>query len=307
MTSGNHTELYEAVYIFDMINQRQKNGPIQLTDKDEIIKTGINESIYKAVIRILVANGLLEYDGGAVALTGGQQEEHGRILGCIEEGKDGRYKQLWNKAVDGTRFFFDRLNELEYEVYSRCNYAVTFETGKKVANHLSLDGMKALELGGNSGGLAASLLSVSRDCHYTVVDTKIPCMVGNEFNETNRLDITFIEGDIFNLELSGGFYDYIIMMNLLHDFDDNKCLRILRNCSKHCKNGTRLVIIEDILASEFKPVDVLTHGLRLAVECRGGGQRTAGELSALLAGIGCVPEESIRLSNVHTMLIMGVA
>ncbi len=51
-------------------------------------------------------------------------------------------------------------------------------------------------------------------------------MVGNEFKESNKMNITFIEGNVFELMLSSEIYDYIIIMNLLHDFDDIKCLNI---------------------------------------------------------------------------------
>ena len=47
------------------------------------------------------------------------------------------------------------------------------------------------------------------------------------------------------------------------------------------------------------------HGLRLAVECRGGKQRNKKELSKLFKDIDYIHEETIVLDNVHSMLVMG--
>ena len=104
--------------------------------------------------------------------------------------------------------------------------------------------------------------------------------------------------------LSSEIYDYIIIMNLLHDFDDTKCLNILKNCKKYCNSNTKFLIIEDILTAEFEPKEVVMHGLRLSVECRGGKQRTIEELESLFLRINYKLEKTIKINNVHTMLIM---
>ena len=161
-----------------------------------------------------------------------------------------------------------------------------------------------LELGGNSGGLGTALVTAHKECLYTVVDTKIPCRVGNEYKQINELDIKFVEGNVFELMLPNAIYDYIIMMNLLHDFDDVKCLNILRNCTKHRDRNTKFLIVEDILTSEFDPKEIIMHGLRLSAECRGGRQRTSETLAHLFSSINYGIEKSVKINNIHTMLIM---
>jgi len=94
-------------------------------------------------------------------------------------------------------------------------------------------------------------------------------------------------------------------MNLLHDFDDIKCLDILRSCTKHCDSNTKFLIIEDILMDEFEPKEAIMHGLRLSVECRGGKQRTIDELESVFLNINYKLEKTVKLNNVHTMLAMG--
>ena len=294
----NYMELYEAVYFFDRINY--------CTNYEKTKALGISEGAYQAAARILVVNKLLDYDGSCFVLTDENKEQLQHILdSIINKNQNKHYAEFFDKAISNSQFFFNSISELEYEIYSRCNFQVTFETGKKVAGHINLSNKKVLELGGNSGGLGSALLTKYNNCSYTVVDTKIPCMVGTEFNEQNEQNITFIEGDVFKLALPNELYDYIVIMNLLHDFDDIKCLDILRSCTKHCGKNTKFLIIEDILTSQFEPKQVIMHGLRLAIECRGGKQRTAEELANLFSDINYKLEKTIKLDSIHTMLVFG--
>ena len=294
--------IYEAVYLYNRINCCVDNKVPQLK---EVERLGINESIYKAIMRILVVNNLLDYDGSCFVMTNEHDKKHRYILNKINKKQKHNYNELFNKAVNEFQFFFDSISELEYEIYSRYNFPITFETGKEVVKYVDLANKKVLELGGNSGGLGTAILTKNKDCLYSVIDTKIPCMIGNEFKELNRINITFIEGNVFELMVSSEVYDYIIIMNLLHDFDDIKCLDILHNCTKHCDSNTKFLLIEDILTGEFEPKEVINHGLRLSVECRGGKQRTIEEFESLFSNINYELEKTIKLDNILTMLVMG--
>ncbi len=307
MNYENYIELYEAVYFFSRINCTDSNPMIQLFDKEEIGELGLNESIYKSVLRILVANNLLDYNGSSYTLSSNNIEKQQHIIeNIINKDPNKQYEEFFNKATNETQFFFDSLNTSEYEIYSRCNFPNTFRIGKVVGQYIDLSNRKVLELGGNSGGLGSALLTENENCQYTIIDTEIPCKIGNEFNEINELNILFIEDNVFELTLSKEIYDCIILMNLLHDFDDSKCLEILKNCIKHCDQHTKLILIEDILEDEFHPKEVVMHGLRLSVECRGGIQRTEEEFADIFSKIDYEIEESIKLNEVHTMLIMNL-
>jgi len=305
MNYENYIELYEAIYFFNRINSSEFNQVIQPSEKEKISNLGLNESIYKSVLRILVVNNLLDYSDGYYILSDNNIKEQLHILeNIINKDPNKQFEELFRKATNETQFFFDNINTSEYEIYSRCNFPNTFRIGKVVGQYIDLSNKKVIELGGNSGGLGSALLTENENCHYTIVDTEIPCKVGNEFNEINELNILFLEDDVFELSLSKGIYDYVIIMNLLHDFDDRKCLDILQNSIKHCDKNTKFIIIEDILEDEFQPKEVVMHGLRLSVECRGGKQRTEEEFVDLFSELNYELEDSFKLNNVHTMLIM---
>ncbi|WP_374212520.1 methyltransferase [Tissierella sp. MB52-C2] len=56
----------------------------------------------------------------------------------------------------------------------------------------------------------------------------------------------------FSLNLNK-HYDYIVLSNILHDYSDRDCKRILNVCRKHSGQDTKIIIIEDILSNEINP------------------------------------------------------
>ena len=297
--------LAEAVYFFQkFISCVNNDGPLKLSTQ-AFRELKINESIYKATMRILVVNNMIDFDGKCYVMTSEHSKNHKYILEDLDsKNQIKKYEALYTRTVDESGFFFDRISELEYEIYSRCNFSVTYERGKEIAGYLDLTNKTILELGGNSGGLGAAFLSRYEDCSYFILDTRIPCEIGNEFKELYGTDVTFIEGNVFKMEVPSQNYDYILMMNLLHDFDDERCCEILKNCLKYCSPHTKFVIIEDILTNEYEPKEVILHGLRLAIECMGGKQRTIEEFKEMFLGINYTLEEVIKLDEIYTMLVI---
>lgn len=299
--------LDEAIYFFCKLNCYDENCVSHQLSFKEFKELGINESVYKAIMRILVVNNMLDYDEKCFILNSEHIKKHKYILDSINSKNQIKtYEELFTKAINKSEFFFDSINEIEYEIYSRYNFSITFRMGKDIVRHINLTNKKVLELGGNSGGLGAAFLSRYENCSYSVLDREIPCKIGKEFKDLYNLNITFIEDDIFKLELLSDKYDYIIMMNLLHDFDDFKCLNILSNCIKYCDNNAKFLVIEDILINEFEPKEAIMRGLRLSIECRGGKQRTIKELEKLFFKINYKIEKVMKINDIHTMLIIGM-
>ena len=298
--------LAEAIYFFHRFICHVDNQETLRLNTRAFTELKISEGIYKATMRILVVNDMIDFDGERYVLTGEHRKKHKHILEDIDSKNQlKQYEDLYARAVEEPGFFFDRISDLEYEIYSRCNYSITYESGKEIVKYVDLTNKAALELGGNSGGLGAAFVSRYQDCSYDVLDTRIPCEIGKEFNALYDTDVSFIEGDVFKMEAPRQNYDYILMANLLHDFDDVRCCEILKNCIPYCDPHTKFIIIEDILTSEYEPKEVIMHGLRLSIECMGGRQRTIEEFKEMFLGIHYEPEEIKRLNEIHTMLIMG--
>jgi hypothetical protein len=90
-------------------------------------------------------------------------------------------------------------------------------------------------------------------------------------------------GDFFESVPGGG--DAYILSHIIHDWSEEQCLAILRNCRKVMKPNARLLIVEFVLPEGNAPhVGKLLDMIMLAIP--GGEERTAAEYDALLARAG---------------------
>ncbi|MBN2794649.1 MAG: methyltransferase domain-containing protein [Clostridia bacterium] len=193
---------------------------------------------------------------------------------------------------------------MEYDIYSRYNFKITSFIGKSVCEQMDFDHKQILELGGNSGGLGTEIMRKYQGCTYTIVDHPIPCQIGNEFKALNQVKIDYVSSNIFDLELKKEKFDYVILMNLLHDFNDDQCDQVIMNSLRSCEKHPKFIIIEDILEDEYTPKDAIMHGLRLSVACYGGKQRTIEDFKNLFCNYNYKVEQTISLDKIHRMMII---
>jgi hypothetical protein len=147
---------------------------------------------------------------------------------------------------------------------------------------------KVLDLGGGYGGVLAELLSAYPHHSGAVCDLA--------YLERGALDYlssaavsnrgSFVRGDFFESVPDG--YDLYLMKYILHDWDDEHVLRILRNIRLVAGNHSRLVVIEQIipesLSTSVTDQDVIRADL--VMMSVGGKERTTAEYRALFADSG---------------------
>lgn len=296
--------LYEAIFIFDKYC-------VPLNNKDNAnlytLDSSLPENVFYATLRLLAANNLLIYKDKTFYAT----EENLMAIKQLKLKKENYTEEIAmlidkiNQKKEGS--FFDNISDLEYEIYARCNYEISFEIGQSLCRICDFKNSSVLDIGGNSGGLANAILKKNTNCEVTVVDTSIPCAVGEEFKKLNDVsNIKFVEGDFFNLELNE-YYDNIILSNVLHDFSDIECKEILKVCQKHSKNNTKIIIIEDILNNEIEPIEVLEYGLRLSINTYKGKQRTVEELNNLLSQISFTLNKKANINDIQSAIIYEIS
>src|SRR5206468_7541508 len=92
-----------------------------------------------------------------------------------------------------------------------------------------------------------------------------------------------VAGDFFESVPSGG--DLYILKSVLHDWDDERCVSILRNCRKAMGADAQLAIVEFVLPEQMTadPTSVPFALLDLIMMVYAGGrERTEGEFARLL-------------------------
>jgi predicted O-methyltransferase YrrM len=97
---------------------------------------------------------------------------------------------------------------------------------------------------------------------------------------------TFLAADFFRDYFSAGPDTYLLAA-VLHDWDDQHCLELLRNCRRGMAGTARLLVVDIVLAPEKNVHDTYRNCLDLAVMTQvGGRERTETEFRALLASAG---------------------
>jgi hypothetical protein len=79
--------------------------------------------------------------------------------------------------------------------------------------------------------------------------------------------------------------DVYILSNILHDWNDADCVRILRSCRTAMRAGARLLVAEAIVPEESVPSMARTIDLQMMV-VTGGVQRTLAEFQQLFDATG---------------------
>lgn len=110
---------------------------------------------------------------------------------------------------------------------------------------------------------------------------------------------TVIECDFFKAIPSG--CDAYILSNILHDWDDEKCTIMLKNCHAAMKKGAALLILESIIPEGNEPS--IAKLLDLEVMVMGGGkERTLEEFLFLFRKTGFTLNRIIPIGENEKLL-----
>ncbi len=133
------------------------------------------------------------------------------------------------------------------------------------------------DIGGGEGHLLRAIIGEHADVHGVLFDLPQVIDAARSAGSNERLD--FDAGDFFTSPLPSG--DAIILMEVLHDWDDTRCAQILTAVRRTAKPNTKLLVIEIEMTTGSGPdwpklLDIVMLALFAA------RQRTNGEYEALL-------------------------
>jgi hypothetical protein len=150
------------------------------------------------------------------------------------------------------------------------------------------------DVAGGAGTLLAEVLVAHPDLKGVLVEAK-GVLVEAESHLTSRGvrdRVELIEGDLFG-EIDAQA-DVYLLKNILHDWDDATCARILSAVRKTMRPGAKLVVVEQIQErNEPHPFASMTD-LQMLTQCVDGRERSRDELSALMSAAGITPGELHR-------------
>jgi hypothetical protein len=143
------------------------------------------------------------------------------------------------------------------------------------------------DIGGGNGALLPAILPQHPQMRGVVFDLE---SVVQAIPAEARLDgrISVEPGNFFHDVMPQA--DIYILSRILHDWPDDQCLRILRNCRRAMAPGARLLVVESVLGPLPTAARARDYLLDVGVMVLlGGRERTLSEFQALLDATGFGP------------------
>jgi hypothetical protein len=143
---------------------------------------------------------------------------------------------------------------------------------------------RVVDVGGGRGTLLAAVLASRPDLHGIVFD--LPEVVAGAAETLRAAGVAercAIESGDFFVAVPAGADGYLLA-NVLHDWDDDRSVAILRNCRRAIQGDGRVLIVERMIFSDpERSLPTLLSDLNMLV-LTGGQERTEEEYARLFAG-----------------------
>lgn len=154
------------------------------------------------------------------------------------------------------------------------------------------------DIGGGQGQFIHALLKVYPQTEAVLFELpEVIASIKNRQGGSNRCKL--VEGDFFVSVPSGG--DAYLLKSVLHDWEDDKCELILKNCHKAMGPESRLFIVEIVLQPKDRSVYANCMDL-LMLTVTGGKERTLDSFKEMLDRSGFVLEKIYPTSTEFSVL-----
>ncbi|QBD76902.1 hypothetical protein EPA93_13165 [Ktedonosporobacter rubrisoli] len=100
--------------------------------------------------------------------------------------------------------------------------------------------------------------------------------------------------------------DIYILKHVLHNWNDQDCIRILSNCRAAGGVGSRIFIVEQVLSFEKPLEDVFVSDMVMLMVLKGARERSADEYKTLLEAAGFMLKQVVPFNEMYS-LIEGIA
>lgn len=185
--------------------------------------------------------------------------------------------------------FFEEIfqNPQLLEAFQTLMTEITSSTLPIIANALDVKGAKSvLDIGGADGSLSVEISKKFQDAKVSVFDRAEvrPIFEGYVAAQGLSGKIDFVSGNFFESIPDG--YDSIVMKHIIHDWDDEKALVILKNCRNALKENSRIFVIDKVI-DQNSPFYIATVSMDISMMmCHNGQERTLEQFSQLFSHSG---------------------
>ncbi|WP_254509808.1 acetylserotonin O-methyltransferase [Anatilimnocola floriformis] len=212
-------------------------------------------------------------------------EEHyaawGELLYSIQTGQ-GSFRKVFGEGV----FDFLGKHPEQAKVFDAAMTSIHgAETRLMIDAYDFADCHTLCDVGGGNGNTIAEVLKRQPKLQGVLFD--LPHVVERAKANLQQAGVgdrcQFVGGSFF--EQVNVQADVIMMRHIIHDWDDEKCVTILKNCRAALKRGGKVVVVESVVPTGNEPGFVKWLDLTM-LTIPEGKERTADEYRELFAGAG---------------------
>lgn len=190
------------------------------------------------------------------------------------------------KATGKAAFEYFEHDKAESEIFNNCMTAISRENAPLVLMAYDFSGIGTLvDVAGGHGFLLGSILAKYPKMRGVLFD--LPHVVGGARSKLAAMGVVdrvqTMSGDFFQSVPAGDAY---IMKNIIHDWDDEKSIAILRSCARAMtSNNGKVLLVEMVIPPGNTPHPGKWLDLAMLV-MPGGKERTKAEYAALFQRAG---------------------
>ena len=301
-------QLSQALYVAAKLGVADVLGPQPLAAEAIARAVGARASPLRRVLRALVAAGVFcELEDGrfasndaAAALSVGAPGRMRDVVVNFGEEMYRSFGELLHTVRTGETAFDSVYGAPLFEYYASHPETEASAAARMVARTLPvarelaasdvLRGARTLvDVGGGTGTLVAEVLRHRPEIAGVLLERPGVLKLAQDYlSEQGVADrCELVEGDFFSSVPAGG--DVYVLKSVLHDWDDDRCVDILRTCRAAMDEAARVVIVELILPERMTPsAPMLSAALLdlIMLAYAGGRERTEAEFAQLLARAG---------------------
>lgn len=306
-------EVSQALYVVAKLDIATilSDGPLPISRL--AAETNANADALERIIRFLATIGVFRTDNGQVEITelgltlaDGRPESvrYGALY--FMETHYGPFGELLHTALTGQpaathhfgQPFFDWISADPERVDVQNRAFANITTGLRAGmfeGYRLPDGAVVADIGGADGSMIVQLLAGSPDREGIVFDRPevVPAARENMAEHGLADRVRCVAGDFFESVPAADVY---LLSYVLHDWDDESCLRILRTIGEAAEPGARLVLVEAVIPPGDTPHPAKGIDLTM-LALVSGRERTADEYRDLLDAAGFTLDRVIPSST----------
>jgi predicted O-methyltransferase YrrM len=140
-----------------------------------------------------------------------------------------------------------------------------------------------VDVGGGNGSVSAVILKQNPSLEAVIYDQPQVLEAADRYLSAAgvRSRCRLVAGDFFSSVPDDG--DIYMLSNIVHDWDDERAVRILRNCRTSMKPGAAVLLLEAVLPEHGRPSPATMFDVNMMVMLT-GRERTEAQFRSLLGG-----------------------